>query len=53
MDHKAAFVIGLVIALLWLFPGFRWRAKVGLSALGVLIVAAIAVYPSILTDIGL
>jgi hypothetical protein len=58
MDEKSWTITVLVIAgvavILWkVSPNWRWQAKAGLWALGILAVAVIAVYPGILTAVGL
>jgi hypothetical protein len=58
MDEKsiaiAVGVICVVATILWkASPNWRWQVKAGLWALGILAVAVIAVYPGILTVIGL
>jgi len=48
VDHVLIVVVGLAVAILWRFAGFRWMAKAGLTALTVLALVVIVAYPDVL-----
>lgn len=51
MTARNWFVVVVVLALLWRVPGFRWRLKVGCTAVLAAAVCVIAVNPTILNGL--
>jgi len=51
VDHVLIVVVGLAVAILWRFAGFRWMAKAGLTALTVLALVVILAYPEALDNL--
>jgi hypothetical protein len=48
VDEKSAVLIAAALALLWLSPAFRWRAKVAAWVIAFVAVVAIVIAPGVL-----